>query len=278
MGGIMLSKLITYIAVVLVLSLVIVPSPLLAADDDLLTAEEKQFVQILDMFIARAREKTSALRGWTSQYMNTQSVVSHAFSGKVEVPFPYGMILGNCTLREYAPNTMSDIADVWNTEVCNEYGSVSQKLTSYAEGVDVIEFSVGLLVIRGTLSDIESSISKIEGMLADRIDELKEIRKAEKEAKKELGLGDDFCFIATAAYGTPTAVEIDELRRFRDEYLRESSLGNEFIKFYYENSPPIAKFISEHEILRVIVREGVVEPVVKIVELTENLWVENQRP
>ena len=129
-------------------------------------------------------------------------------------------------------------------------------------------------MIKLRIGRIGASISKIEGMLADRIDELKEIREAEKEAKKELGLDDDFCFIATAAYGTPTAVEIDELRRFRDEYLRKSSIGNEFIEFYYENSPPLANFISEHETLRAIVREGFVDPVVKIVELTENYWSE----
>jgi len=69
-------------------------------------------------------------------------------------------------------------------------------------------------------------------------------------------------------------VEINELRHFRDEYLRKSSFGNTFIKFYYKNSPPIARFISEHEIVRVIVRESFVEPVVKIVELTEKCWSE----
>ena len=87
-----------------------------------------------------------------------------------------------------------------------------------------------------------------------------------------MNLDDDFCFIATVAYGTPAAKEIDKLRRFRDEYLRKSYLGNEFIKFYYANSPPIADFITEHEMLRTVVREGLVEPIVKIVEFTENLW------
>jgi len=100
----------------------------------------------------------------------------------------------------------------------------------------------------------------------------KAAEEAEKEAKKGLNLDDDFCFIATAAYGTPTAKEIDELRRFRDEYLRDSHLGNEFIKFYYEKSPPIAEFISEHEVLRTVIREGFVDPVVEIVELTEKYW------
>lgn len=80
------------------------------------------------------------------------------------------------------------------------------------------------------------------------------------------------CFIATAAYGTDTAQEIDVLREFRDEVLLSSSLGTKFVSFYYETSPAIADFISQHEILRTIVREWFVDPIVAIVNLFHNLW------
>lgn len=80
------------------------------------------------------------------------------------------------------------------------------------------------------------------------------------------------CFIATAAYGTPMAEEIDMLREFRDEVLLSNSLGAKFVSFYYKTSPPIADFISQHEVLRTIVREGFVNPIVALLKWTHNLW------
>jgi len=85
---------------------------------------------------------------------------------------------------------------------------------------------------------------------------------------------DEGCFIATATYGTDTAQEIDILREFRDEILLPNSLGTQFVSFYYRTSPPIADFISQHDVLRAIVREGFVDPIVAILDLSKNLWAE----
>ena len=72
------------------------------------------------------------------------------------------------------------------------------------------------------------------------------------------------CFIATAAYGTDTTKEIDILREFRDAVLLPNSLGAEFVSLYYKTSPPVANFISRHEVLRTVVRVGFVDPIAKI--------------
>ena len=80
------------------------------------------------------------------------------------------------------------------------------------------------------------------------------------------------CFIATAAYGTDTAKEIDILREFRDTVLLPNSLGAKFISLYYKTSPPIANFISQHEVLRTAVRVGFVDPIVKILNWSHDLW------
>jgi ABC-type transport system substrate-binding protein len=84
--------------------------------------------------------------------------------------------------------------------------------------------------------------------------------------------GGGFCFIATAAYGTDTASELDILREYRDKVLLPNSLGAEFVSLYYKTSPPIADFISEHEVLRTAVRVGFVDPIVKILTWSHNLW------
>jgi hypothetical protein len=69
------------------------------------------------------------------------------------------------------------------------------------------------------------------------------------------------CFVATAAYGTPMAQEIQILREFRDEYLLTNALGKALVDVYYRISPPIANFITDHPRLKPIVRAGLM-PVV----------------
>jgi alpha-tubulin suppressor-like RCC1 family protein len=64
------------------------------------------------------------------------------------------------------------------------------------------------------------------------------------------------CFIATVAYGTPMAGEVEILRRFRDEYLLTNPLGQGLVNIYYKVSPPVAEFITEHPGLKPMVRVG----------------------
>ena len=64
------------------------------------------------------------------------------------------------------------------------------------------------------------------------------------------------CFIATAAYGTTMAEEIEILREFRDEFLLTNPVGQVLVNFYYRISPPIADFITEHPSLKPVVRAG----------------------
>jgi polyhydroxybutyrate depolymerase len=80
------------------------------------------------------------------------------------------------------------------------------------------------------------------------------------------------CFIATAAYGTPTAEQLDVLRAFRDEVLLKSTVGSQLVNLYYQMSPPVADFISEHGVVRTLVRELLIDPIVRVLEATGNIW------
>jgi len=86
------------------------------------------------------------------------------------------------------------------------------------------------------------------------------------------GGGGGGCFIATAAYGTPTAKQLDVLRTFRDDVLLKSTVGSRLVDLYYKISPPIANFISEHNVVRTLVRELLVDPIVRVLEATGNIW------
>ncbi len=80
------------------------------------------------------------------------------------------------------------------------------------------------------------------------------------------------CFIATAAYGTPTAKQLDVLREFRDDVLLKSTVGSRLVDFYYRTSPPIADFISKHGVVRTLVRDLLIDPIVWVVQATGNMW------
>lgn len=80
---------------------------------------------------------------------------------------------------------------------------------------------------------------------------------ADKEQKSK-------CFIATAAYGSPFAKEVQILRNFRDKKLKNNFFGLLFIEFYYKISPPIAKLVGKNEFLKKIVRAGL-KPIIKII-------------
>ncbi|UCE62635.1 MAG: DUF11 domain-containing protein, partial [Nitrospirota bacterium] len=66
--------------------------------------------------------------------------------------------------------------------------------------------------------------------------------------------GDDGCFIATAAYGSPLAREVELLRQFRDQYLLPSTAGQLLVEAYYFFSPPMAAFISQQPVLKAVIR------------------------
>jgi YVTN family beta-propeller protein len=62
------------------------------------------------------------------------------------------------------------------------------------------------------------------------------------------------CFIATASFGSYLDPHVQTLREFRDKYLTNNILGRKFIDIYYEYSPPIATYISKHDVLKITTR------------------------
>ena len=52
------------------------------------------------------------------------------------------------------------------------------------------------------------------------------------------------CFIGGAAFADPASPEVEELRVFRDSYLKTSGMGRRFVTIYERISPAIARFIA----------------------------------
>jgi len=66
----------------------------------------------------------------------------------------------------------------------------------------------------------------------------------------------DACFVATAAYGSLLANDVDTLRRFRDRYLESNVLGELAVETYYSVGPAVAGVVDQSEELRGVAREG----------------------
>jgi hypothetical protein len=76
----------------------------------------------------------------------------------------------------------------------------------------------------------------------------------------------DACFVATAAYGSLLANDVELLRHFRDTLLQSTALGELGVETYYTFGPAVAGVIGESDLLRKTARD-VLAPVVA--------WVRN---
>lgn len=65
----------------------------------------------------------------------------------------------------------------------------------------------------------------------------------------------DACFVATAAYGSLLANDVEMLRRFRDLALKRSVLGQLAVGTYYTFGPGVAGVVGESDLLRTTARD-----------------------
>ena len=65
---------------------------------------------------------------------------------------------------------------------------------------------------------------------------------------------EDACFIATAAFGSKHAADVEILRAFRDRHLLTNALGRWIVARYYALSPPAARWLDAHAAWKPAVR------------------------
>jgi hypothetical protein len=73
----------------------------------------------------------------------------------------------------------------------------------------------------------------------------------------------DWCFVATAAYGSVLANDVTMLRHVRDSLLRTTVLGELAVETYYTFGPAAAGVIGESDLLRASAR-AILEPIVAL--------------
>jgi hypothetical protein len=72
------------------------------------------------------------------------------------------------------------------------------------------------------------------------------------------------CFVATSAFESPRAPEVQILRFYRDHYLRKFLAGRKAIGIYYKISPFVADYLDQHPSLKPYVR-GLLRLMIKCV-------------
>jgi len=229
---------------------------------------------------------------------------------KVYIGFPKALPCG----IQSSPAVFEEVRTKWNGEICPAYTNLRNKLYAcFEDAMEHPDWTITRVQLKDCLRELEPECKQLRQRawaVYDRsldiqyeliekrkevrekakplLEEAKDLLKKDAENKKDNDkntepdedkkdsedIFDTDCFIATAAYGSPAAVEIDILRQFRDEFLLHNYPGRAFVDFYYTTSPPIASFISEHEMLRFAVREGFVDPIVAVVVFTESWWAE----
>jgi hypothetical protein len=72
------------------------------------------------------------------------------------------------------------------------------------------------------------------------------------------------CFVATAAYGSLMANDVELLRHFRDSLMRSTVVGELAIETYYTFGPAVAGVVGESDLLRSTAR-NMLAPIVSLV-------------
>lgn len=172
-----------------------------------------------------------------------------------------------------ASNAVEIIYPITHLENLTSVDLRNNQIKSLQQFVDSADFGNGvILYIAGnplTNPNVEAQIQVLEGRGAtinrealvtspDTIDPTNFLVAGSVLGILGLGLANAFgaspCFIATAAYDTPMADDLNTLRVARDEYLLTNPFGTAFVDFYYRLSPPLADYVARSPLIAAITR------------------------
>jgi hypothetical protein len=169
------------------------------------------------------------------------------------------------TLTFTAPGDDGALGDVKGYEVRYRVGDVITEDNFGDSSIVTATFEVvpageqQLVTVEGLLPDTEYSI----GIRAfDNCRNSSPLAVVPVTTDERLAGEVDACFIATAAYGSMMANDVEHLRSFRDSLLAKTVLGELAIETYYTFSPPLAGIVGESDLLRETAR-GFLAPIVE---------------
>lgn len=195
-------------------------------------------------------EGTNDIRGGLSAEttrFNLESMINQSRSAGV-IP-----VLATLTPSDAGGNSKTVIPQIWNPMIIDLANSTGTSLADQYAGILPTWGSSNADGLhpndRGYLTIAQTWYGVVGPMIA--------ADGTSSEGEADSSDDDDsssFCFIATAAFGSPIEQHVRILRNFRDSYLLTNYPGRAFVKSYYKYSPPVADFISQHNSIKMIVR------------------------
>lgn len=168
--------------------------------------------------------------------------------------------------------TFDDVTDVApNTEITSNTITVSGINTAVPISITGGTYSINgavytnesgsvnngdTVAVRQTSSEDYSATTDATLNISGVTDTFSVTTEAEPAGSKDSGGGGGGCFIATAAFGSPMAGQVEILRQFRDRYLLTNAPGKKFVAWYYRNGPVAASFIKDKPLAKAAVRAG----------------------
>jgi uncharacterized repeat protein (TIGR01451 family)/CSLREA domain-containing protein len=169
-------------------------------------------------------------------------------------------------VMDVLPANLTSVSATSTQGSCSGTSTVSCALGDLAAGASATVTLVGTPTAAGNLSNTAGITSGVSDPTLDNnsATESTTVNALPPSSPPPSGGGGGGgCFIATAAYGSYLDPHVIVLRDFRDKYLSTNAAGRAFVKLYYEYSPPIAAYISQHKAARMITRTALT-PVVYI--------------
>ena len=136
-------------------------------------------------------------------------------------------------------------------------------------------YFLAITVLDNTQNRNESVLSEAQSLRIGPLTEStlsSELNSTPQEILAFPELPDNGCFIATAAYSSDWAAEVRLLRDFRDRYLLTNRPGRWFVRWYYANSPPAARYLEAHPRVKPLVRALLLPMVAMAALMLERSW------
>ena len=165
-------------------------------------------------------------------------------------------------LRQAIPEIAAEHTGALGSTLLNDYGDLAQ--TNY----DVWDIRDGVWTLAGTYFASSDTIKHDDGTVDDEMkddgmvdDEMKDDAMEDKPETPPVEPSGGGCLIATAAYGSELAPQVQFLREIRDNTLLSTASGTSFMtgfnQFYYSFSPAVADLERENAVFRDAVRVAI---------------------
>lgn len=145
-------------------------------------------------------------------------------------------------------------------------GSVSDKLTDKFKGITSKEVDGTTFELIFKNEDESTSIVRV-GCESQYNNQVALFLNKRLLTKPEDASSSSSCYIATVCYGNNMAPEVIKFREFRDVFLKNYSIGRQFIRLYYNNAESLSIKLSRRPLVNALIKNLVLNPIYLVIRI-----------